>query len=230
MPKKFSNSALALILAANAIDNSDGANVLALAARVASSYHRHQHGEIGNNKITKRRRRAKQFKLTAPNREADDGSNLSGADVGLLTGGRRGNGQRRSLQDGDQDGEIEDVHECPMPETCDPALCECVGKCDPAEGSCGYQCAAELHAVCEGVTAADGTVFTIDGCVAYPEYYRNTYCKFAACLVGGGSYVSCECGFYEDFCEVYKEDETYEVSFCSISKTTAKQNVYAILS
>lgn len=216
MPQKFANSALALILAANAIDNSDGANVLALVARVASSYHRHQHGEIGNNKKTKRRRRAKQFKLTASKSEADGGSNLSGADVGLLTGGRKVN-SRRFLQDGDQDGEIEDVHSCPMPETCEPALCECVGNCDPAVGSCGYQCAAELHAVCEGVTAADGTVFTIDGCVAYPEYYRNTYCKFAACLVGGGSYVSCECGFYEDFCEVYKEDETYEVSMC-ISK------------
>lgn len=95
---------------------------------------------------------------------------------------------------------------CPRPDTCEPNLCACV-----ADGGRGFDCAPELHAVCNGVTGADGKIFTIGGCVDDVTYYEQTYCPFAECIVNGGTFESCDCAFYKDFCDVYKDDPDYGI-------------------
>ena len=63
-------------------------------------------------------------------------------------------GRMRSLQ--------EDEATCVKPDTCEPSLCSCV-----ANGGDGYDCATELNAVCNNVTAADGTVSTPTSITTY---------------------------------------------------------------
>jgi hypothetical protein len=96
---------------------------------------------------------------------------------------------------------------CLRPDTCEPKLCACV-----ANGGDAYECAHELHAVCQGVTSTvrnvDGSVqtWTLDGCVDESrfEYYSNIYCPFAGCLAAGGTYNQCSCDhFYKPYCEIY---------------------------
>jgi hypothetical protein len=96
---------------------------------------------------------------------------------------------------------------CLKPDTCEPKLCACV-----ANGGDAYECAHELHAVCQGMTSTarnvDGTAetWTIAGCVDERrlEYYSNIYCPFAGCLATGGTYNQCSCDhFYKPYCEIY---------------------------
>lgn len=185
---------------------------LELTNRVNSSYQQRKSG--GGVETYAQRRRAGQLEL-GPNDEEGDVSGLNNraddVDVGLLHGGikmkkrRRGNknglfgGHHRLLQSA---SEIADEPQtCPKPDTCEPTLCNCV-----ADGGKAYDCAAELHAVCNGLTDANGTTWDITGCVSYAEYYENLYCPYAACLVEGGTRGTCGCTFYMDSCKIYRDD------------------------
>ena len=132
----------------------------------------------------------------------------------LLFGTGRGGGgpSRRSLQNATA---TEEPPNCLKPDTCEPGLCACT-----AAGGAAYDCAAELDAVCNNVTATDGTgnaengtLFTIQGCVAkgYADYYYNLYCPFAKCVVDGGTENECFCEFYGTSCEIY-DIRKYQVS------------------
>ena len=135
----------------------------------------------------------------------------------LLFGSGRGGGgpSRRSLQN----ATAEEPPNCLKPDTCEPGLCACT-----AAGGVAYDCAAELNAVCNNVTATDGTgnaengtLFTIQGCVAkgYADYYYNLYCPFAKCVVDGGTENECFCEFYGTSCEIY-DIRKYQVSYGSL--------------
>lgn len=129
--------------------------------------------------------------------------------------GRGGGGlPRRSLQNATATTG-EELPNCLKPDTCEPGLCACT-----AAGGVAYDCAAELNAVCNNVTATDGTgnaengtLFTIQGCVAkgYADYYYNLYCPFAKCVVDGGTENECFCEFYGTSCEIY-DIRKYKVS------------------
>lgn len=136
----------------------------------------------------------------------------------LLFGTGRGGGgpSRRSLQNATA---TEELPNCLKPDTCEPGLCACT-----AAGGAAYDCAAELNAVCNNVTATDGTgnalngtLFTIRGCVAkgYADYYYNLYCPFAKCVVDGGTENECFCEFYGTSCEIY-DIRKYQVSVSSL--------------
>lgn len=128
------------------------------------------------------------------------------------SGTGRGEGtSRRSLQN----VTATTGEDCLKPDTCEPGLCACT-----AAGGVAYDCAAELNAVCNNVTATDGTgnaengtLFTIQGCVAkgYADYYYNLYCPFAKCVVDGGTERECFCEFYGTSCEIY-DIRKYKVS------------------
>jgi len=160
------------------------------------------------------------------------------SDLGILGGPGRGKGRRRlahlgralfanrrRLQDDDGDKEESETREiltgagldeikdqaavdaC-LNDECEPELCACV-----AEGGNAYDCAVELDAVCGGDMLREdgsGEVFTIDQCVVSPTYYKNVYCPFAACLVSGESYETCDCQFYQSSCDTYGEDVNFK--------------------
>jgi hypothetical protein len=122
-------------------------------------------------------------------------------------------GRMRSLQ--------EDEATCVKPDTCEPSLCSCV-----ANGGDGYDCATELNAVCNNVTAADGTVFTIKGCVdVYADFYYNIYCSYAECVVDGGSKEECKCKLYNIWCALYDTEE-YTVSPCVVSYGWERRKIF----
>ena len=133
----------------------------------------------------------------------------------LFSSDRRTTGRGRSLQNVTTATEEEELPNCLKPETCEPSLCACT-----ASGGVAYDCAAELNAVCNNVTATNGmgnanngTLFTIKGCVAkgYADYYYNLYCPFAKCVVDGGTENECFCEFYGTSCEIY-DIRKYKVS------------------
>jgi hypothetical protein len=133
----------------------------------------------------------------------------------LFSSDRRTTGRGRSLQNVTTTTEEEELPNCLQPETCEPSLCACT-----ASGGVAYDCAAELNAVCNNVTATNGmgnanngTLFTIKGCVAkgYADYYYNLYCPFAKCVVDGGTENECFCEFYGTSCEIY-DIRKYKVS------------------
>ncbi len=217
MNLRFTPSALALALTLSATSvaptNVD-ANVASgpLADRFS--------GGDGEKKKNEARRRAERM---FPLEKSDDvggaafvaGSSyeFDAADTGIL-GRRRLNRNRllfgggighRSLNRNDGEGAT-----CIKPDTCEPSLCNCT-----ANGGSGYDCAAELEAVCNNVTAADGTVFTIEDCVSrsYVPYYYNLYCPYAKCVVDGGTKEECSCEFYKRSCELY-DKERFKVRRC----------------
>jgi len=96
---------------------------------------------------------------------------------------------------------------CAYPDTCEPNLCACTAK-----GRYGYDCAAELNAVCNKVYDDNGKVWTLDGCTGNVAYYANTYCPFAKCIVEGGTYGECSCQFYQNVCDLYGDRQKYAVS------------------
>ena len=212
----FTPSALALFLstanvvAISNIEHSD--NAVELTNHVNSSYQQKKSGGVVETYA--QRRLVGQLELGPNEEEGESGrNNRADVDVGLLHHGgmkkkRLGNkigfglfgGHQRILQS--TTGEIADEPEtCPKPDTCEPTLCNCV-----SEGGKAYDCAAELHAVCNGMTDANGKTWDIAGCVGYAEYYENLYCPYVACLVGGGTRGTCGCTFYEDSCEIYRDD------------------------
>jgi hypothetical protein len=95
---------------------------------------------------------------------------------------------------------------CAYPDTCEPNLCACTAK-----GRYGYDCAAELNAVCNKVYDDNGKVWTLDGCTGNVAYYANTYCPFAKCIVEGGTYGECSCQFYQNVCDLYGDRQKYQV-------------------
>jgi len=148
--------------------------------------------------------------LRRPKLDEKDRRNL------LFGSGRGGGPSRRSLQNATAG---EEPPNCLKPDTCEPGLCACT-----AAGGVAYTCAAELNAVCNNVTATDGTgnaengtLFTIQGCVAkgYADYYYNLYCPFAKCVVDGGTENECFCEFYGTSCEIY-DIRKYQVSYSSL--------------
>lgn len=224
MNLRFTSSSLALAfaLSANAVavvasSNGGDSNVVALTNRVNSSYRQNKGGNG--------QRRAEESQFTSNADGGVDERKKIGSDLGLLGIGRRhragkglfGNRRRRAAAADGDDGNSnlrflvteEADGTCLKPDTCEPALCECTltGK--------AYECAAELNAVCNGVTGADGTEFNIEGCVHVDEveYYKDLYCSFAECAaVNGGTYGSCGCTFYQMSCDKYKDDPEYMVS------------------
>ncbi|KAL3786768.1 hypothetical protein ACHAW5_002969 [Stephanodiscus triporus] len=229
MNLRFAPAALALALSATSVAlsnnvDADGAGAL-LADRLAGGA---DDDDDGKSAATIRRAE-RMFPLDADG-VAGALSELDAADAGIL-GSRRLNGNkllfggtgglvahrrgRRSLQDG---GEVT----CIKPDTCEPNLCKCT-----ANGGLAYDCAAELHALCNNVTAADGTVFTISGCVDYTDYFYNLICPFAKCVVEGGTNMECGCKFYNMSCAIYdtqsdKYDEVHiqhcEADLCCMDK------------
>ena len=117
--------------------------------------------------------------------------------------------RRRFLQEKEEEGDEEAT--CLKPDTCEPSLCNCT-----TAGGKAYECAAELDAVCNNVTAADGTLFTISGCVNDVPYYYNLYCPYAKCIVDGGTKEECGCEFYKKSCEIY-DTRRYKVSRSPLS-------------
>ena len=98
---------------------------------------------------------------------------------------------------------------------CKPAVCDCIYNiwCD-----CGVECASEIDAVCNGVTDANGTEWTIQGCITdypqypgYQEYFINVFCPFAKCIVDGGTFGSCWCQGYKTHCEKFGDERIYVV-------------------
>ena len=122
----------------------------------------------------------------------------------------------------------EEAATCLKPDTCEPKLCACV-----ANGGNAYECAHEMHAVCQGVTNTarniDGMAetWTIDDCVdeRRVEYYTNVYCPFTGCIANGGTYNQCSCDhFYKPYCELYgttfSESEIVQL-YCEKAKCCA---------
>eukprot|EP00571_Detonula_confervacea_P010714 CAMPEP_0172297146 /NCGR_PEP_ID=MMETSP1058-20130122/277_1 /TAXON_ID=83371 /ORGANISM="Detonula confervacea, Strain CCMP 353" /LENGTH=362 /DNA_ID=CAMNT_0013006261 /DNA_START=20 /DNA_END=1108 /DNA_ORIENTATION=- len=216
MKLRFTSPALTLALTANAVVSSNGDANAALTNRVNSSYRQKEGDNVANAATQRETEQIQSASIHIANGSKSD------ADVGLLGGriGRRlhgndlfGNRHGRAADSGGNgprflqeitNGEIEEELTCHKPDTCEPNLCDCV-----ANGGKGFTCASELNAVCNGVTAADGTEFTIEGCVNYPDYYTNLYCPFAACIVGGGASESCGCSFYGESCSIYGNDPDY---------------------
>ncbi|KAL9184525.1 hypothetical protein ACHAXT_012495 [Thalassiosira profunda] len=239
MKLKFTHAALgsALSAVAAAAGGVEADANVALADRVAASFREEKTGSVGIQ------RRVKQMHAGAE----DDANAGAGTDVGVLGAssglfGRFDGAAEASHHDPWRpewsksqrlaglrpsrrlDEEIADAA-CPRPDTCEPTLCECVGN-----GGKGFECASELHAVCQGIPSPDapGGTWTIGGCVAYPEYYQNTYCPFAACVHNGGTYETCDCAFYENWCKLYGTDPSYgdvekQALYCSVAMCCAEK-------
>jgi hypothetical protein len=217
---RFTPSSLALALSATSVARSNSVDANGVGTILANRY----------EKKTATQRRAEQmFPIDASDvggEIAVVSSEFDAADSGILRrrrldrnmllfgGGASGLASfRRSLQneeeeDDDEDDEEEEVVTCIKPDTCEPSLCNCT-----ANGGLAYDCAAELDALCNNVTASDGTVFTVKGCVNYADYYYNLYCPFAKCVVDGGTNEECGCKFYNQACELY-DSRKYKVSCC----------------
>ncbi|KAL3805164.1 hypothetical protein ACHAWO_000699 [Cyclotella atomus] len=106
------------------------------------------------------------------------------------------------------------------PETCSSDLCSCV-----AQYGYANPCSSQLHDVCTNVTS------TLSDCVVpeYVYYYQNVYCPFASCRVSGGSYESCTCESYINFCNIYGIKQGYETDektakYCGIAACCSKQS------
>ena len=211
---RFTPSSLALALSSTSVALNNSVDANGAGTLLANRY----------GKKTSTQRRAEQmFPIDASDvvgAVAVVSSEFDAADSGILRR-RRLNGNsllfgggasglasfRRSLQNEEEEEEEEEEEvTCIKSDTCEPSLCNCT-----ANGGLAYDCAAELNALCNNVTATDGTVFTIKGCVNYADYYYNLYCPFAKCVVDGGTNEECGCKFYNQACELY-DSRKYKVS------------------
>jgi len=215
MNLRLTSSSMVLTLSAKSVvgDENDVANhIAALTQSVNASYQK--------SAATSIQHRAVQSSQSSPN-SVGTTNKLNAADVGVLGGGgigrhrRRGNDlfgknrhRRAAAPSNDASDQLRFLQEnevtCERPDTCEPNLCACV-----AAGGKAKDCATELNNVCNGVTSADGTKFTIEGCVNWPDYYNNLYCPFAKCLAEGGGRGTCSCDFYATSYELYKDDPRY---------------------
>ena len=87
--------------------------------------------------------------------------------------------------------------DCDAASACPAELCTCAASTE--EGYPDAQdCAAELNAVC--------TTGNTEQCFDYEirDFYDYTYCPFAACYLEGNDYDECACGYYQDYCELYR--------------------------
>ena len=237
MNLRFTPSALALALTLSATSVAL-TNVDANAAGGGALADRYSDGAGEKKKDDARRRAERMFPLLDASNDAaagvggaffaGPGGKFDAADAGILGlrrlhrnrplfGGAVGR-RRRSLQE-DEDEEAT----CIKPDTCEPSLCNCT-----AAGGMAYDCAAELDALCNNVTAANGTLFTIKGCVNDASYYYNLYCPFAKCVVDGGTKEECDCEFYKNSCEIY-DIRRYKVSRSPLSWSFARYGAIILI-
>ena len=99
--------------------------------------------------------------------------------------------------------------------TCNPSVCTCRANYGPYK----EECAASFSDMCNGVTDANGTKWTFEGCYRdYPDYpdftmyHRIMYCDTTKCYVEGGSYGSCNCQMIHTLCETFGDIRKYHVS------------------
>ena len=218
MNRKFTPTALALALSTSAIVVDS--NIISTAGDANFSTDRQKVDGIATDVINQyqyRRKATEEEQQLSPGNTLDDGtistdgSNTDAieVDVGILfrrhhvSGGGSSSTIPRFLQEAAAE---EEAPTCAYPETCEPNLCAC-----SAKGGYAYDCAAELHAVCKKVYDADGTIWTLDGCVGDVSYYAKVYCPFAKCIVEGGSYATCSCQMYQTVCDLYGDLDKYKV-------------------
>ncbi len=220
MNRKFTPTALALVLSTSAIVV-DSNSISTVGDANSSSDRLKVDGIAAADVINQYRRKAttEEEQKLSPDNTLDDGtistdgngSNTDAieVDVGILFrrhhvsgGGSSSSTIPRFLQE----AAAEEAPTCAYPETCEPNLCAC-----SAKGGYAYDCAAELHAVCKKVYDADGTIWTLDGCVGDVSYYAKVYCPFAKCIVEGGSYATCSCQMYQTVCDLYGDLDKYKV-------------------
>ena len=228
----FNPSGLALVLSA--------VSVAALARRSSSaSNYAHQkaggklltagvpfygHENVDNEKTTAQRRAEKIFPLNSnaqAQRRGDSNGSNSHPDVGILlhggrlhrfqTGAHWDNNSRHILQRSNTNS-AEAYALCGS--TCKPSACNCVYNF----WSSVEECTSEIDTICNGVTDADGTEWSIQGCIpdypqypGYQEYFMNLFCPFSNCVVDGGTLGSCRCQMFKTNCEKFGDEHLYMV-------------------
>lgn len=211
MNPKLTPSAVSLALSASA--TVVGGNQFPSAGDVVISPDR----LVDGTEVNTHQRRVKAEQIDHNNVDIG-GSNID-VDVGILSGyndGSRRNGNKFTFQRQPRGFGMssrflqEEVPTCSYPETCEPNLCACTA--NGGTGNPGYECAAELNAVCNKVTDVNGTTWSIAGCVGNVKYYRKVWCPFAECIVNGGTYATCYCEMYQTVCDIYGDRQKYEVS------------------
>jgi hypothetical protein len=155
MNPKLTPSAVSLALSASA--TVVGGNQFPSAGDVVISPDR----LVDGTEVNTHQRRVKAEQIDHNNVDIG-GSNID-VDVGILSGyndGSRRNGNKFTFQRQPRGFGMssrflqEEVPTCSYPETCEPNLCACTA--NGGTGNPGYECAAELNAVCNKVTDVNG--------------------------------------------------------------------------